>query len=138
MLHLSNDECTLWKGSGSRIAVAEGARRDSECRDLTAGSIRGWPEAPNEARGLARIVAQARQIALLPGVPTRYPPRMVRDDTTPRPAPAGWLENLERSEADLEAGRTVLLEPVLARMRESIKRLEARQAGQDAEAAQQE
>ena len=68
----------------------------------------------------------------------RYPPRMDHDDTAPRPAPAGWLEVLERSEADLAAGRTVPLEPVLARMRESIKRMEARQAGQDAEAAQQD
>ena len=68
----------------------------------------------------------------------RYPLGMDHDDTVPRPGPAGWLEALERSEADLAAGRTVPLEPVLARMRESIKCMEARQAGQDAEAAQQE
>ena len=68
----------------------------------------------------------------------RYLPGMDHDDTAPRPAPAGWLEALERSEADLAAGRTVPLEPVLARMRESIKRMKARQAGQDADAAQQE
>lgn len=53
----------------------------------------------------------------------------------PRPIPAGWLEALERSEADLAAGRTVPLEPVLARLRESIRRMEARQAEQDAETA---
>ena len=68
----------------------------------------------------------------------RYSPGMDHDDTAPRPAPAGWLETLERSEADLAAGHTVPLEPVLARMRESIKRMEARQAEQDAEAAHQE
>jgi hypothetical protein len=58
-------------------------------------------------------------------------------DDTPRPPPAHWLEALERSEADLAAGRTVPLEPVLARMRESIVRMEERQATQDAKAAQQ-
>lgn len=68
----------------------------------------------------------------------RYSPGMDHDDTAPRTAPAGWLEILERSEADLAAGRTVPLEPVLARMRESIKRMKARQAEQDAEAAHQE
>jgi hypothetical protein len=68
----------------------------------------------------------------------RYPLCMDHDDTAPRPAPAGWLETLERSEADLAAGRTVPLEPVLARLRESIKRMELRQAGQDDEAAHQE
>jgi len=105
---------------------------------LAEGSIRGRPEALKRARGLAKIVAQGKQIALLPGPPMRYPLCMDHDDTAPRPAPAGWLETLERSEADLAAGRTVPLEPVLARLRESIKRMELRQAGQDAEAAHQE
>ena len=68
----------------------------------------------------------------------RYPSRMDHDDTAPRPAPAGWLEALDRSEADLAAGRTVPLEPVLARLRDSIKRMEVRQAGQGAEAARHE
>ena len=68
----------------------------------------------------------------------RYPPRVDHDGTAPRPVPAGWLETLERSEADLAAGRTVPLEPVLARLRQSIKRMQARQAGQDAETARQE
>lgn len=68
----------------------------------------------------------------------RYPSRMDHDDTASRPAPAGWLEALERSEADVAAGRTVPLEPVLARMRESINRMEARQAGQGAKAAHHE
>ena len=67
----------------------------------------------------------------------RYPPCMDHDDTAPRPAPVGWFESLERSEADLVAGRTVPLEPVLERMRDSIKRMEARRAAQDAEAAGQ-
>jgi hypothetical protein len=62
---------------------------------------------------------------------------MDHDDSPPRPAPAGWLEALERSEADLAAGRAVPLELVLARLRESIKRMEARQARQDAKAAHQ-
>lgn len=88
-------------------------------------------------RGLAKVVAQRKQIALLPGAPTRYPSGMDHDNTAPRPAPAGWLETLERSGADLAAGRTVPLEPVLARMRESIKRMEAREAGQDAGTAHQ-
>lgn len=65
----------------------------------------------------------------------RYHRFMDHDENAPRPIPAGWLEALERSEADLAAGRTVPLEPVLARLRESIKRMEARQAGQDVETA---
>jgi len=120
---------------GSSGTVAAVPQRAEERRDLAKGSIQGQPEARTRTRGLAGIVAQERQIALLPGVPMRYPLSMDHDDTAPRPAPAGWLETLERSEADLAAGRTVPLEPVLARMRESIKRMEARQAGQDAEAA---
>ncbi len=58
-------------------------------------------------------------------------------DDTPRTPPAHWLEALERSEADVAAGRTVPLEPVLARLRESIERMEARQAAQDAKATRQ-
>ncbi len=62
---------------------------------------------------------------------------MDQDNDTPRPPPVGWLESLERSEADLAAGRTVPLEPVLERMRDSIKRMEMRRAALDNEAAGQ-
>lgn len=37
-------------------------------------------------------------------------------DDTPRPPPAGWLEALERSEADLAAGRTVPWAEIRARL----------------------
>jgi len=67
-----------------------------------------------------------------------YRRAMDHDNDTPRPAPAGWLEALERSEADVvAAGRTVPLEPVLERLRDSIKRMEARRAARGAEAAGQ-
>lgn len=42
--------------------------------------------------------------------------------------PAEWIEALAESEADIAAGRIVPLEPVLARMQESIDRMEARRA----------
>jgi len=67
----------------------------------------------------------------------RYPPRVDHDDTTTRPLPAGWLDAMDESDAQLAAGQTVPLEPVLERMRDSIKRTEARRAAQDAEAAGQ-
>ena len=61
----------------------------------------------------------------------RYLLTIVYDDITLRPIPAGWFEALEQSDAELAAGRTVPLEPVLARLREGIKRMELRQAVQD-------
>lgn len=48
-------------------------------------------------------------------------------DDTPRPPPAGWLEVLERSEADLAAGRTVPGEVVIERLRRTIAEMEAEQ-----------
>lgn len=66
-----------------------------------------------------------------------YRSAMDHDNDIPCSAPAGWLEALERSEADVAAGRTVPLEPVLERMRDSIKRMEARRAARGAEAAGQ-
>lgn len=39
--------------------------------------------------------------------------------------PAGWLESLGRSKAELAAGQTVPLMPVLDRLRASAERLEA-------------
>jgi hypothetical protein len=50
-------------------------------------------------------------------------------DTTAR-APAGWLEILAESEAELEAGQTVPAEVVRQMLRDSIARIKA---GQDAE-----
>lgn len=41
-------------------------------------------------------------------------------------APAGWLEALARSEAQIAAGQTMPLEPVLNRLRASIARMKAR------------
>lgn len=77
------------------------------------------------------------QIGLLDTVLMPYRPTMDHDNDIPPPPPVGWLEALERSEADLAAGRTVPLEPVLERMRDSIKRMEARRAAQDIKAADQ-
>lgn len=41
--------------------------------------------------------------------------------------PAGWLERLARSKAQIAAGQTVPLLPVLDRLRASAERLEAEQ-----------
>jgi hypothetical protein len=42
-------------------------------------------------------------------------------------APAGWLESLARSNAQIAAGKTVPLLPVLDRLRASAERLESEQ-----------
>ncbi len=49
------------------------------------------------------------------------------DDDTLRPPPPEWLEAMVESDAELAAGLTVPLEPVLARLRESLEWMEARQ-----------
>ena len=45
------------------------------------------------------------------------------DTMTDKPPPAWITESLERSEAQIEAGQTVALEPVLDRLRASIARM---------------
>jgi hypothetical protein len=51
------------------------------------------------------------------------------DDITNRPsAPPGWIEALEDCKAQIAAGQTVPLEPVLGRLQASIDRMEARRA----------
>ena len=42
-------------------------------------------------------------------------------------APVGWLESLARSKAQIAAGQTVPLLPILNRLRASAERLEAAQ-----------
>ena len=50
------------------------------------------------------------------------------DDNSPFPAaPAGWLEILEESEAELAAGLTVPGEVVRQMLRDSLARLEVKQ-----------
>jgi len=44
------------------------------------------------------------------------------------PAPATWLEALERSKAQIAAGQTVPLAPVLQRLRASVDRMESKRA----------
>ncbi|HUB14921.1 MAG TPA: hypothetical protein VMB34_23430 [Acetobacteraceae bacterium] len=46
------------------------------------------------------------------------------------PAPAGWLEILEESEAELAAGLTVSAETVHRRIRDAIARIEAKKHAQ--------
>lgn len=49
-------------------------------------------------------------------------------DTSPEaPTPPGWHESLARSKAQIEAGQSVPLFPVLDRLRASAERLEAEQ-----------
>ena len=57
----------------------------------------------------------------------RYPSCMDPDDTTPLSVPAGWLDALDESDADLAAGRIVPAAFVHAELRASIARLEATQ-----------
>jgi hypothetical protein len=47
------------------------------------------------------------------------------NETPPLPAPSGWLEALERAEADLAAGRVYDGAAVRQRLRDSIKRMQA-------------
>ena len=49
-------------------------------------------------------------------------------DDAPRPPPAGWLEALERSEADLAAGRTTPWQEVRTRLLATLAEVEAEQA----------
>ncbi len=49
-------------------------------------------------------------------------------DEIVRPVPAGWIEALEASDAELEAGLTVSSGPVRQRLRDSIVQMEARLA----------
>jgi len=51
------------------------------------------------------------------------------DNSLPKRAPAGWLEALARSEAQLAAGQIVSGEEIMRELDESSARLEARQAG---------
>jgi hypothetical protein len=46
------------------------------------------------------------------------------------PAPPEWIDALVESDADIKMGRTVPLEPVLARMQASVDRMEARRPAQ--------
>jgi hypothetical protein len=48
------------------------------------------------------------------------------DHPTPVIAPAGWLDILAESEADLAAGRIVSGEEVMRDLRDSLARLEAK------------
>jgi len=125
------------KSGGSKAAVAAGVWQAARRGDLAGGSIRARQELPRAARGLAKVVAFDVQIGLLDMILMPYRRAMDHHNDTPRPPPAGWLEALERSEADLAAGRTVPLEPALERMRDSIKRMEARRAARGAEATGQ-
>lgn len=71
------------------------------------------------------------QIALLTAVPPRYHRAMDHDNDAPRPIPAGWLDALAESDADLEAGRIVPEATVRGELRASIARIEARLADAD-------
>ncbi len=57
-----------------------------------------------------------------------YLTSMEQDYDNTQPPPAVWGEALERSRADLAAGRTVSLASFLARLDERIAKAEARQA----------
>ena len=49
------------------------------------------------------------------------------DRSTPAPPPTGWRESVTRSKAQIAAGESVPLLPILDRLRASAERLEAEQ-----------
>jgi hypothetical protein len=60
-----------------------------------------------------------------------FPMSRYRENSAATPAhdnetPGGWLESLERSEAQVARAETVPLEPILDLMRASIARMEAK------------
>jgi hypothetical protein len=71
--------------------------------------------------------APGKQIALLRTAPVRYDRAMDHDDA-PCPTPPGWLEALERSEADVAAGRTVTWQEARARLLAMLAEMEVEQA----------
>lgn len=60
----------------------------------------------------------------------RYHRLMDHDENTPRPIPAEWFEAMDESDAQLAAGQTVPLEPLLDELRRTAEQLEAKLAGQ--------
>lgn len=70
-----------------------------------------------------------RGIALESRAECAYSPPM-NDTPTAAPVPAGWLEVLAESEAELAAGLTVPGDVIMRELYESIARLEAKQATQ--------
>lgn len=50
----------------------------------------------------------------------------MENERTGDAAPAGWLEILEESDADLAAGRTVSSDVVMRDLKDSLDRLEAK------------
>lgn len=57
-----------------------------------------------------------------------YPTGMNHDNTTSHPPPAGWLDAMDESDAQLAAGQTVPLEPLLDELRQAAAQLEAKLA----------
>ncbi len=60
---------------------------------------------------------------------------MDQQDLPPRPSIAAIVASLERSQADLKAGRIVSMETVLADLDESIERMEASRSAKATDAA---
>jgi hypothetical protein len=52
-------------------------------------------------------------------------------DATGDNTPRGWIDSLARGKAEIEAGRSVPMEPFLDRLRASIARMKARQKRPD-------
>jgi hypothetical protein len=46
------------------------------------------------------------------------------DCPAPAPAPPGWLDALERAEADIAAGRTVPGDAIMRRLRQTLAEME--------------
>ncbi len=61
--------------------------------------------------------------------------RLTMDDEG-KLAPAGWIEALTRGKAQVEAGLSVPVEPVLGRLKAALARMEGRQSPPDNNPAQ--
>jgi len=84
---------------------------------------------PSDLRNNApgRRSARRGPLVLETGTATVYCPGMIDGPASTTPGPAGWRESLARSKAQIAAGESVPLLPVLDRLRVSAERLEAEQ-----------
>jgi hypothetical protein len=78
------------------------------------------------AQSIRDAVPHNHNLTLETHPPPAYPSVMENPRPAP-PSPAGWRESLTRSQAQISAGATVPLLPVLDRLRATAERIEAEQ-----------
>jgi hypothetical protein len=95
-------------------------------RNLLAGVRAGRMEARNPGCRLPSLGGQGRKATLEPIALAAYDVVMSERPSQPS-SPADWRDSLARSKAQIAAGESVPLLPVLDRLRASAERLEAEQ-----------